>query len=286
MKHLLTGLIALAILLLIAILWIVSLQIRHGRLDDQHAALEAEKTELVAGQQRLQQENERKDRSILELQGEIETLRSEHEQALTERDRQIARLGRRAAEVEELRKKMEEFEHLQEEYEKLRTQYRQLVREYSNLDDTHGKTQAEYQALKDSVAKSRELHAYNIFALTKWERWLWADRYHVERARRVDETRVSFEINANPFAPSGRRNVYLNMVNPAGTVMYATADHFVLAGSDEQIPYTRMQEINYTGEPVRIQFTIAHPETLEPGTYRLRVYIDGRLSGEKEVRFE
>jgi hypothetical protein len=285
-KNLLTGLLVVAAMLLIAILVAVSLQIRNSRMGDQNAALEAEKTALTAEQLRLQEEKSERDQRILNLQGEIQSLTETHEEAMQDWNRQIARLGRRAAEVEVLQKKLEEYEGLQDEYDKLRNQYRQLVREWGDLDSKHEKAMVQFKALQDSVNRSRDLSAHNIFALTKWERWLWADRYHVDQARRIDETIVSFEINGNPFAPPGTRRIHLNMIDPAGRIMYASGQSFQLAGNGEEIPFTKTREINYDRQAMRLQFSVAHPERLEPGIYRLRVYIDGKLSGEKEIRLE
>lgn len=285
-KNLLTGLIVAAALLLIAIVVVILLLARSNRLNEQHAALEAETTSLTQEQQRLLEEKSGRDQRILNLQDEIQALSDSHAEALQERDRQITRLGRRAAEAGELEKVLEKYECLQTDYDKLHKQYGQLLLEHQDLDSKHNQALARYKALQDSVAKSRELQAGNIFVLTKWERWLWADRYYVNQARRIDETIVSFEINANPFAPAGMRKIYLNMVDPAGRILYASGESFQLAGSEEEIPYTKMQEISYSGEPVKMQFALAHPEKLEPGTYLFCVYIDGKLSGERQIRLE
>ncbi len=285
-RNLLTGLIVAAALLLIAIVLVILLFARSKRLNEQQAALEAETTSLTQEQQRLLEEKSGRDQRILNLQDEIQALSDAHAQALQERDRQITRLGRRVAEAGEMEKVLEQHEALRTDYDKLHKQYGQLLLEHEDLDSKHNQALASYKALKDSVNQSRELQAGNIFALTKWERWLWADRYYVNQARRIDETIVSFEINANPFAPEGMRKIHLNMVDPAGRILYASGESFQLAGSEEEIPYTKMQEIRYSGEPVKMQFALAHPENLEPGTYLFRVYIDGRLSGERQIRLE
>jgi hypothetical protein len=209
-----------------------------------------------------------------------------HAQTVQDEEKQIARLDWQGAEAGDLEKVLEHYGTLEADYDKLRTQYGQLLLEYQDLDSKHNQAMASYKALKESVKKSYELHAGNIFALTKWERRLWADRYHVNRARRIDETIVSFEISANPFALAGTRKIYLNMVDPAGRILYASGDSFQLAGSEEKIPYSKMQEISYDGGPVQMEFALAHPENLEPGTYLFRVYIDGRLSGERQMRLE
>ena len=281
-----TGLIVATALLLIAIVFVILLFARSKRLNEQQAALEAETTSLTQEQQRLLEEKSGRDQRILNLQDEIQALSDAHAQALQERDRQITRLGRRVAEAGELEKVLEQHEALRTDYDKLHKQYGQLLLEHEDLDSKHNQALASYKALKDSVNQSRELQAGNIFALTKWERWLWADRYYVNQARRIDETIVSFEINANPFAPEGMRKIHLNMVDPAGRILYASGESFQLAGSEEEIPYTKMQEVSYSGEPVKMQFALAHPEKLEPGTYLFRVYIDGKLSGERQIRLE
>jgi hypothetical protein len=49
----------------------------------------------------------------------------------------------------------------------------------------------EFQAaLADSISAARPLRAYNINTLTKWDRWLCADRYNVDRAAVLTKPRL------------------------------------------------------------------------------------------------
>lgn len=274
-----TGLIILGVVLLIALLALIAFIIRANRADDQATLLLTEKAALAEQQQQLQGETAAKDSTIATLQVNMQETMEAQAEEIRARDARISRLGRQAAEVEELQQRVDYLETYETDYKRLKVQYAQLLSEWEDLDMKNGRLMARHEALKDSVEQSRDLKASNIYALTKWERWLWADRYNVDRARRIDETLISFEINRNPFAPEGPRRVYLNLIGPSDQVMYPSAETFVVEDSGEETPYTSMQEVSYEGEPLQLRFAIGHPEGLEPGAYRIRVYIDGKPSG-------
>jgi hypothetical protein len=213
-------------------------------------------------------------------------MRSDFEEELRSRNAQISGLRARAHEVIELRKQVEEFKLMQADFERLQEVHDSLLLNYEELDGQYKVLTDQMQALQDSVDAVRALSAYNIYPLTKWERWLWADRYNVSQARRVDQTDITFEIAGTPFAVTGERTVYLTMLNPEGQVMYPSAETFMRTDTGEAIPYTQKQEIDFSGENVPVRFKVEHPENLDPGTYRIEVYVDGNLIRTKEINLE
>ena len=134
----------------------------------------------------------------------------------------------------------------------------------------------EISALKESIEQSRGLNAYNIVPITKWDRWICADRYNVDIARRVDQILVTLEIDGSPFSKPGKRSVYLNLIDPEGNLMYPQGDGF---------PYTQKTEISYDGKYVPVEFTIDNPSRLYPGEYTIQVYIDKELVREIRMAF-
>jgi hypothetical protein len=209
-----------------------------------------------------------------------------HEEEIRSRDARISGLSARAAEVTRLRQQIDEFKLMQTDYEMLQEQHTGLVAEHEVLNDQFNVLSDQFTMLQDSVNVSRGLHVYNISPLTKWERWLWADRYNVSRARRVDETYVSFEVGGTPFTRPGNRTIYLNMLDPQGIIMYPGAETFRITATGEEVPFTLKKDVNYTGEYIPVNFSINHPERLAPGTYSIRVYIDGEFLRSKEIVFE
>jgi hypothetical protein len=280
------GLIILVVILLLAMLAIVVYMVRMARLNNEHQELQNERLGLLEEQHRQSSELLRNDSLIARLRLEIEGLTAANEEHQRNLNAQAAGLRRHSAENQELRDQLEAYRLMEQEYNKMQAQYAHLLGEYENLDLSYDKLESRYNSLRDSVEHSKGLRALNITALSKWERWLWADRYNVSQARRIDETRIAFEIWGSHFTPHGERTVYLSMVDPSGAVMYpAPAD---TNGSETEFgtPYTQKQEVTFSGNPVPMTFTIKHPERLVPGIYMVRVYVDAEPVGSQQLVLE
>jgi hypothetical protein len=280
------GMIVLAVLLLLALAFMIIYIIRSGRLSDENESLQSDKQILMEEYQNMKTQRDESKEETADIKSQMERMRSDFEEELRSRNAQISGLRARAHEVIELRKQVEEFKLMQADFERLQEVHDSLLLNYEELDGQYKVLTDQMQALQDSVDAVRALSAYNIYPLTKWERWLWADRYNVSQARRVDQTDITFEIAGTPFAVTGERTVYLTMLNPEGQVMYPSAETFMRTDTGEAIPYTQKQEIDFSGENVPVRFKVEHPENLDPGTYRIEVYVDGNLIRTKEINLE
>ena len=285
-KSMRIGLIILGILLLLSLVFLIIFAVRSSRLNDENESLQGDKQILMDEYQRIKTEKEESSKEAVGFQAEVERMQVAHEEEVRSRDAQISGLRARAYEVTQLRQQVEEFKLMQADYERLQEQHTGLVAEHEVVNDQLNVLTDQFTMLQDSVDVSRGLHVYNISPLTKWERWLWADRYNVSRARRVDQTSVSFEIDGTPFTRAGNRTIYLNMLDPQGIIMYPAAETFRITATGEEIPYTEKKDVDFTGEYMPVNFTINHPERLAPGTYSLRVYVDGEFLRSEELIFE
>lgn len=285
-KPLRTGLIVLAVLLLLSLIFMIIFLVRSGRLGTEKESLESDKQILMEEYQNMKTQRDESKEETADIKSQMERMRSDFEVELRSRNAQISGLRARAHEVIELRKQVEEFKLMQADFERLQDVHDSLLLNYEELDGQYKVLIDQMQALQDSVNTVRGLSAYNIYPLNKWERWLWADRYNVSQARRVDQTDITFEIAGTPFAITGDRTVYLTMLNPEGQVMYPSAETFIRTDTGEAIPYTQKQEIDFSGENVPVRFKVEHPENLDPGTYRIEVYVDGSLIRTKEINLE
>jgi uncharacterized protein YlxW (UPF0749 family) len=274
------------ILLIIALTGWILFVLHSGRLTDEKEALSQDNASLEQHLQQLQETKAGLEAGIVDLQQEMDELATAHREEINQKDARIARLGRQAAEAESLRERIAGYEKMEKDYRKMQGQYTQLLSEWDDLDQKHKRVVAKLQKTQDSLDMVRGLQAYNVSALTRWDRWLWADRYHVSQANRVDETRITFEINANPLEPEGNRMVYLCMIGPGEQVLYPSGESFEIAGSGDLQPYTQMKEVAYTGEAQQVRFGVDHPDRLAPGTYTIEIYIDGALAGTTRLRFD
>ncbi len=280
------GLIILGAVIILALLAMVVFMVRLGRINKEHQLLQDEQTSLLNDNHHQTSELMRRDSLLAQKRNDIQELIAANEEQQRALNNQAAGLRRRSVENEELVKQLQAYRLMEEEFEKMQAQYAHLLGEYENLDQRFDRLELKHQLLKDSVDQSKGLKALNIRTLSKWERWLWADRYNVSRARRVDETLITFELWGSMFTQLGERTVYLSMVDPSGMVMYPTPADPSTDDTDNGIPFTKKQEVDFSGDPIPLAFTIRHPEGLTPGIYMVMVYVDAVLVGSEQLVFE
>ncbi len=274
------------VLLLLSLVGMFVFMNRSGNLSDEKELLQADKQQLETDNQRVIAERDASQEEAAEYKREKERLQADHEQKVREMGARINHFRSRAAEVAELKEQIEEFKQMQVDYELLQEQHDGLVEEHEVLRGKFAVLSEQHELLQDSISGARDMKVYNVRHLTKWDRWLWADRYNVNRARRVDQTTITMELDGTPFTQQGERVVYLNMVNPYGEVMYPSQEEFTITETGEPVPYTQKREVDFTGESLPLEFTIDHPERLEAGTYLIEVYLDGSLLRSSMVEFE
>ncbi|MGM0573043.1 MAG: hypothetical protein ACQESL_04695, partial [Bacteroidota bacterium] len=146
--------------------------------------------------------------------------------------------------------------------------------------------QARYQQLTEKTQQEENLNVYKICVMTKWDPWLLSDRYNVSKAKRVDHTAIHFEVDGSIFTETGSKDVILVLTDPAGNIMYEGEELFTNQETGEESGFTAKEEIEYTNEPVHVEFNVMHPERLDAGIYKAHIYVEGELSRSKEIDLE
>ncbi len=292
-KGLQIGLIVVAVILLLSIIGNIFYISRSGRLSDEKQQLQTEKEALQDEKKMLNETITVKDGVIEDKQNQLDALLEEHENMIREKDARIAQLSRRAAaNANDLKAEQERNEKLKEDIDALEAKVEELTNEIYLLKQEMDALASAYEQLQEKAKQAEELKVYNVCALTKWDRWLCADRYNVSRARRVDYTFLSFEVDGTVFTEAGTKNIHLLLFNHQGELMYPSAGQFTMVEErtgDIQLqdhPYTMMKQIDYAHEPVTVDFVLEHPDRLGAGTYSAKIYIDGKLSRTKEMILE
>ena len=277
---------ALGLLLLLALIFLIVLIFRGDRLTSEKQTLQEQKTALTEEKQQLLDEKKKFQEDISVLEIEIDTITSRFERQLAEKEARLTALRYQNRMMDQLDSRIAEYREMEEEYEDLKKQYSTLQADKDSLKSRVENLLAEKKSLKDSIDNSRGLNAYHIYPLTKWERWLCADRYNISRAQRVDETTITFEIAGSPFTESGSRMVYLRITDPGGSVLYPSEDSFETNETGNQKFYTKAKEIEYTGKDMPMTFIVEHEDDLQPGKYGIEVYIDGKLTESGQMILE
>ncbi len=296
MKNLQIGLIVVAAVLLLSIIGNIIYMTRAGRLADEKEQIVGENEVLQTEKTVLNEAIEVKDGIIEERNEKLELLAEEHEALealIAEKDARIAQLHRRAsASADDLEEQKELNKELNDKKEAFEQQIEELTDALYALEQEMDALAAAYERLEAKGEEAARMNAYNINVLTKWDRWLCADRYNVSRARRVDETLIGFEVDGSVFTDAGSKTIHMLMYDPHDNLMYPSDETFQALDGEvgevlrSEAAYTEMREIEYAHEPVMLEFTILHKDRLQQGIYRVEVYIDGRLTRTKVVSLD
>ena len=96
---------------------------------------------------------------------------------------------------------------------------------------------------------------------------------------------INFKIAKNVTAPVGEKVVYIRIMKPDDDILVKSrGDVFTFEGKD--INYSIKKMIEYEGEEVPVTMYWNIEEFLSPGTYRVDIFADGNLIGQRSFTLE
>lgn len=131
---------------------------------------------------------------------------------------------------------------------------------------------ADKASLSEKVAIAAQLDASNI-SLTPINKRGKAEK----KVSKAKQLKVDFTIARNVTAQSGIKAIYVRITTPTGTTL--TAGSFPY--ENKNLQYSIKKQIEYNGEntPVTVYWNIQ--EVMSAGTYRLALFCDGQMIGQK-----
>ncbi len=155
------------------------------------------------------------------------------------------------------------------------TEQRDVARK--NLDSA----QTVIQDKEDIINVGSTLHASNFNIIGINEKG--SKEKTTTTAKRVDKLRISFDLDENLIAQSGKKDIYVCITAPDGTPVAVEAlgsGKFSTREGMEKI-YTQKIEINYTqNKRQTVSFDWKQNSKFSIGTYRIEVYNNGFKVGE------
>jgi hypothetical protein len=99
------------------------------------------------------------------------------------------------------------------------------------------------------------------------------------RAKSVVQIKSSFTISENPITNSGKKTVYLQVVNPDGKTLQSRSSNTVQTEAGN-IAYSDKKDIDYQNERIdlAIYYDMKGEEAIK-GNYKVKIYCDGNLIG-------
>ena len=105
-----------------------------------------------------------------------------------------------------------------------------------------------------------------------------------KQAKKIDKIvnlQISFHVAKNVTAAVGKKTFYIRLTRPDEEVMLkGNSGNFSFEG--KSIPYSIRREIEYNGEETAVSMYWPVEESLQSGTYKLRIFADGNLIGSSQ----
>ena len=159
--------------------------------------------------------------------------------------------------------------------EQLTAENKTVTAKYNQATQTVSQLSQEKAKLKETVQIASKLDASNISVIG-----LNKKNKSESKIDKMDKIQVQFTINKNITATPGEKTIYIRIQKPDDDVLVKNrSDVFIF--ENKEINYSAKRTIEYTGDeyPMSIYWQIE--EYLMPGTYRVDIFADGNLIGQK-----
>ena len=292
-KHVLIA--ALAVIVALVIGFIFILRSQRSELEEEKAVLvnqqrdimEEELTKLAAeydiqykklsagqGEQKFSLATDSLISQILAERAKVEQLQKELKASKATSAKRIDQLSREVTTLRNvLRTYVVQIDSLQATNERLRAENTEVKENYNRLTSQAQQLSNEKAHLTDRVKLAAKLDATAISVTPIDKRGK-----HTKSLSKVVNLQIRFIISKNVTAEVGEKTFYCRITQPNDELLVkAGAGTFTFEG--KQIPYSIRREIEYNGEETPLVMYWPVEESLQSGTYQLRIFADGNLIG-------
>jgi hypothetical protein len=292
-KHVLIAAIAVIIALVIGFFFILRSQ--RSELEEEKAVLvnqqrdimEEELTKLAAeydiqykklsagqGEQKFSLATDSLISQILAERAKVEQLQKELKASKATSAKRIDQLSREVTTLRNvLRTYVVQIDSLQATNERLRAENTEVKENYNRVTSQAQQLSNEKAHLSDRVKLAAKLDATAISVTPIDKRGK-----HTKSLSKVVNLQIRFTISKNVTAEVGEKTFYCRITQPNDELLVkAGAGTFAFEG--KQIPYSIRREIEYNGEETPLVMYWPVEESLQSGTYQLRIFADGNLIG-------
>ena len=292
-KHVLIAALAVIVALVIGFFFILRSQ--RSELEEEKAVLvnqqrdimEEELTKLAAeydiqykklsagqGEQKFSLATDSLISQILAERAKVEQLQKELKASKATSAKRIDQLSREVTTLRNvLRTYVVQIDSLQATNERLRAENTEVKENYNRVTSQAQQLSSEKAHLSDRVKLAAKLDATAISVTPIDKRGK-----HTKTLSKVVNLQIHFTISKNVTAEVGEKTFYCRITQPNDELLVkAGAGTFAFEG--KQIPYSIRREIEYNGEETPLVMYWPVEESLQSGTYQLRIFADGNLIG-------
>ena len=164
-------------------------------------------------------------------------------------------------------------QNLTAENTRVKGQYEEATRQIEGLN-------FDKASLSEKVAIAAQLDATGISMTAKKK---GNAKKSVKKIKDAKLIAVNFNISKNVTAQNGQRTLYVRVTTPAGGVMGASGSFNY---ENRSLQYSMRKTIEYTGNETPVTMYWNVNEVLNPGTYNVSVFADGKLIGSRNFTFK
>lgn len=214
-------------------------------------------------------------------QAKVQRLQEELRTVKATNTTEIARLKK---EILTLRKIMRNYvvqiDSLNRVAEQLTIEKNEAVKKYKQASNTASQLSKDKDKLTERVTLASRLDATAISVTPVNSRGKLA-----KTIKKMEQFVVDFHIAKNITAPVGEKVVYVRIMKPDDDILVKSrADVFSYEG--KELNYSMKKMVEYEGEELPITMYWNIEEFLSPGTYRVDIFVDGNLIGNKNFSLE
>ena len=163
---------------------------------------------------------------------------------------------------------------------KLKEENKAVVQKYQQITASATVLKKEKEELTEKVTLASKLDAVSV----KVEALTGRNR-DTERISRAEKIKLDFLITKNITAPIGEKTIYVRILKPDNSALTKSRDH-LFEYEDQEIEYSMKKQIEYTGEEQPVEMFWFIEEFLYPGEYRVDIFADGNLIGQKSFELK
>ena len=214
-------------------------------------------------------------------QAKVQRLMEELRTVKSTNAKEIARLKKELATLRKImRNYVIQIDSLNRANEQLKVEKNEAVKKYRQASTTAASLKREKEKLTELVTLASKLDATSISVTPVNSRGKLA-----KRIKKMEQFVINFKIAKNVTAPVGEKVVYVRIMKPDDDILVKSrGDVFTFEGKD--INYSIKKMIEYEGEEVPVTMYWNIEEFLSPGTYRVDIFADGNLIGQRSFTLE
>lgn len=256
--------------------FIQQMDIEKEELEDEFSQLsiQYEGYQMELNNDSLIQQLDTEQMKVQRLREELRTVKSTNLQRINELKKELATLRTI------MRNYVIQIDSLNTINEQLTQENKSVKQEYNKISSTANQLKKEKERLTEQVTQASKLDAVGIEVKPLDKRKRKTDR--ISRAERFE---INFTIAKNVTAPVGEIYIYARIVKPDGDVLVKSRTN-LFTFEDGEINYSSRKLIEYTSEEQEVSIYWDIEEFLYPGNYRIELFADNFLIGEKGFSLE